>query len=97
MHQISLNIVQIICLLLFACVFAYYWTPRNNNQAEEYLKLLDDYNAVKSRLKRLQHKQRQEIYVNDSTMGSAVSAHTGAVRPGSGNISHDNIISEMVP
>ena len=95
MHQISLNIFQVIILLVFVCIFAYYWTPKpKTNHTEEYLALLDEHNKLKSQYKKL-IKSKQPPSGN-ITIGKPVSAHSSMVRPTTGLDKDNKIVQELV-
>lgn len=93
-----MNIFQILLLLIFVCIFAYYWTPRGNDYTEEYLALLDNYNKLVCNFK----KAKQQIKIltqnegnTDATIGSNVSAHSKTVKP-TNRFDHDNFIIDQL-
>lgn len=95
MTQINLNFFQIILLIAFIYVFTYFWLPQNNN-TEEYLKLLEKYNKVVSDKKRYKDEYNKLLQVQTTAVGKSVSAHSGSANPRRFNQSDNMLVDEML-
>lgn len=99
MHQINLNLFQIVIFITFIYIFTYYWLPKQKcNDTDEYIKLLEKYNKVVDDKNRLKKELIIKNTINNQsriTIGSGVSAHSGSMTPKPVGQS-DNIAVEQI-
>jgi hypothetical protein len=71
--------------------------PNNNeNNIQQYLKLLDKYNKVLEDKKRYKLEYTKLLQTQTTSIGKSVSAHSGSTNPRRFNDNDNNMVDEML-
>ena len=97
MLQIKIDFVQLILLIVFIYIFTYYWLPRpQDNNIDEYLKLLEKYNKVLNDRKFYKSEYLKAVNVQSASIGKSINSHSGPLKPSSLHRSDNNAVTEFI-